>query len=100
MTSADPVVGDPLSGQSWNRYSYVFNNPLAYTDPTGYCPVCIGTVNPPAAEQRRRRRGDGAFGSHWRASWAARSAQERPARKMCPGCSQAAILVEEIGSII
>jgi hypothetical protein len=23
MTSVDPVVGDPLSGQSWNRYSYV-----------------------------------------------------------------------------
>jgi len=49
MTSADPVVGDPLSGQSWNRYSYVWNNPLAYTDPTGFCPGnCIGTLNPQA----------------------------------------------------
>src|SRR5262249_44920322 len=38
MLSADPVVGDPLNGQTWNRYSYVYNNPLAYTDPTGYCP--------------------------------------------------------------
>jgi RHS repeat-associated protein len=47
MLSADPVVGDPLSGQSWNRYSYVYNNPLAYTDPTGYCAVCIQTVQPP-----------------------------------------------------
>jgi RHS repeat-associated protein len=49
MTSADPVVGDPLSGQSWNRYSYAWNNPLAYTDPTGFCPGnCIGTLNPQA----------------------------------------------------
>jgi hypothetical protein len=45
MLSADPVVGDPLNGQTWNRYSYVYNNPLAYTDPTGYCPVCIQTAN-------------------------------------------------------
>jgi RHS repeat-associated protein len=47
MLSADPVVGDPLNGQTWNRYSYVYNNPLAYTDPTGYCPVCIPTIQSP-----------------------------------------------------
>lgn len=34
--SADPYVQAPLSGQSLNRYSYVWNNPLSYTDPTGY----------------------------------------------------------------
>jgi len=37
MMSADPFVPDPLNGQAWNRYSYVINNPLAFTDPNGYC---------------------------------------------------------------
>lgn len=36
---ADPLVQDPLNSQSLNRYSYVLNNPMAYTDPTGYFSV-------------------------------------------------------------
>ena len=33
---ADPFVQAPGNSQSWNRYTYVFNNPLSYTDPSGY----------------------------------------------------------------
>jgi hypothetical protein len=36
MTSADPTVTDPMNPQGWNRYSYVGNDPLAFTDPNGY----------------------------------------------------------------
>ena len=36
MTSADPTVTDPMNPQGWNRYSYVGNDPLAFTDPDGY----------------------------------------------------------------
>jgi RHS repeat-associated protein len=34
--SADPFVQAPFNGQSLNRYSYVFNNPLSSTDPSGF----------------------------------------------------------------
>ena len=34
--SADPFVQVPEFSQSLNRYSYVLNNPLALTDPSGY----------------------------------------------------------------
>ena len=30
--------------QTWNKYSYVYNNPLSRTDPDGRCPICIGAV--------------------------------------------------------
>ncbi|RUO18183.1 hypothetical protein CWE08_11905 [Aliidiomarina iranensis] len=33
---ADPFVQSPSNSQNFNRYSYVLNNPLSYTDPSGY----------------------------------------------------------------
>ena len=32
----DPIVQNPGYSQNFNRYAYVFNNPLAFTDPSGF----------------------------------------------------------------
>lgn len=37
--SVDPIIAMPENGQSLNPYSYVMNNPLKYTDPSGYSPL-------------------------------------------------------------
>ncbi|MFB1484325.1 RHS repeat-associated core domain-containing protein [Corallococcus sp. RDP092CA] len=37
--SPDPYLPAPRTSQSLNRYSYVLNNPLRYTDPSGFLPV-------------------------------------------------------------
>jgi hypothetical protein len=36
--SADTLVPEPGYPQAFNRYAFVYNNPLKYTDPSGHCP--------------------------------------------------------------
>ncbi|NVJ65334.1 MAG: VCBS repeat-containing protein [Gammaproteobacteria bacterium] len=38
--SVDPFVQAPGNSQSMNPYSYIMNNPLAGTDPSGYKSIC------------------------------------------------------------
>jgi hypothetical protein len=39
--SADPIIHSVDNTQNFNRYSYVWNNPLSYTDSSGYDPDVI-----------------------------------------------------------
>jgi RHS repeat-associated protein len=36
FTQPDTIIPNPSSPQSWDRYSYVTNNPLRYIDPSGH----------------------------------------------------------------
>ncbi|WP_438016236.1 RHS repeat-associated core domain-containing protein [Sorangium sp. So ce315] len=49
--TTDPIISLPSFGQSWNPYSYVLNNPLAYVDPGGFqeAPPEDGARSPPPA---------------------------------------------------
>jgi RHS repeat-associated protein len=34
----DSIIPDQTNPQSWNRFSYVQNNPIRFNDPSGHCP--------------------------------------------------------------
>lgn len=40
--SPDTIVPDPANPQSFNRYSYGYNNPVNFSDPSGHCPSPTG----------------------------------------------------------
>ena len=39
MTGPDILNADPYNTQAYNRYAYVMNNPMKFTDPSGYVNV-------------------------------------------------------------
>jgi RHS repeat-associated protein len=55
VISADPFVPAPLFSQSYNRYAYVYNNPLKYTDPSGFSPRDPDYDRPPRERDRCER---------------------------------------------
>ncbi len=48
--SADPFIQDPESSQSINPYSYIMNNPLAGTDPSGYLGCAASSIDATCAK--------------------------------------------------
>lgn len=44
--SADPIIQAPYNTQSHNRYSYVWNNPATFVDPSGFQTECARAVDP------------------------------------------------------
>jgi RHS repeat-associated protein len=56
--SPDPVVDSPLSGQAYNRYSYVANNPMSRTDPTGFAGTSVNAQSAQSGAPGRAETGD------------------------------------------
>jgi len=59
FTGVDPFIQAPLNSQSLNPYSYILNNPLSGTDPTGYVSQGLCTANPGPCPQEAPEGSDG-----------------------------------------
>ncbi|MDM8160143.1 RHS repeat-associated core domain-containing protein [Labilibaculum sp. K2S] len=61
--SPDPVLQDAGNTQNMNRYSYCLNNPLKYTDPSGYISVAAAkSVDSPFVNANWYGDGSGGYG--------------------------------------
>src|SRR5438270_7885547 len=62
--SVDPIISNPANSQSINPYSYIGNNPLSGTDPTGYeeCGTS-GPCNTTGVQQRIETTGSHILGT-------------------------------------
>jgi murein DD-endopeptidase MepM/ murein hydrolase activator NlpD len=66
FASADTIVPDPTNPQSYNRYSYVLNRVLTFTDPTGHreCGAsedCSDLLPSPAKQRTEQRKAEREF---------------------------------------
>ncbi|MGL5148517.1 MAG: RHS repeat domain-containing protein, partial [Plesiomonas shigelloides] len=57
--SVDPFIQSPGDSQSINPYSYLMNNPMAGTDPTGYCAAATGSHIKDCGDLKVEVKGDG-----------------------------------------
>lgn len=62
--SVDPVFQFPTNTQSLNPYSYVLNNPLSATDPTGYTENCTAGQTAGCPPEGQIKAGDTAHQSY------------------------------------
>jgi RHS repeat-associated protein len=44
FTQPDTIVPELFNPQAWNRYSYAYNNPISFNDPSGHCPAVLQDI--------------------------------------------------------